>query len=160
MKAMRPLIENVERPLALFLLAVVLASIIFLGWAYWRDNNLAKGFDKIADGATRQDVVRLLGKPKKVEIAGSFLGRFNSLRSRAVQPNTCTLRRLLSTILNTTSSDLTAAGTSLVKIHCHLLEPVTPSTLISLSSRQEALVRFRDKPGVESNRVAPLTAAM
>jgi hypothetical protein len=53
MKAMRPLIENVERPLALFLLAVVLASIIFLGWAYWRDNNLAKGFDKIADGATR-----------------------------------------------------------------------------------------------------------
>jgi len=49
-------------------------SIIFLGWAYWRDNNLAKGFDKIADGATRQDVVRLMGKPKKVEECGEFFG--------------------------------------------------------------------------------------
>ena len=53
---------------------VVLAPFIFLGWALWRDSNLAKGFDKIADGATRRDVLRLLGKPKKVEKCGEFFG--------------------------------------------------------------------------------------
>jgi hypothetical protein len=42
---MRPLVENVERPLALLILIAVLAPFFFLSWAFWRDNRLAKKFD-------------------------------------------------------------------------------------------------------------------
>src|ERR1700676_1422042 len=51
---------------------VVLTPLLVLGWAYLREGSLAKGFGKIADGATQQDVVRLMGKPKKVEMCGEF----------------------------------------------------------------------------------------
>jgi hypothetical protein len=64
----------IERAGVLLVLIVVLTPIILLGWAFWRDSNLAKGFAKIADGATRRDVVRLMGKPKKVEKCGEFFG--------------------------------------------------------------------------------------
>jgi hypothetical protein len=64
----------IETPIVLLILILVLAPFIFLGWAIWRDHSLAKGFDRITDGATRQDVVRLMGKPKKVEKCGDFLG--------------------------------------------------------------------------------------
>jgi hypothetical protein len=74
---MRPPSEDelpIEWPLALFILIVVLTPVLALGWAYLRDGSLAKGFDKIADGASQQDVVRLMGKPKKVEKCGEFFG--------------------------------------------------------------------------------------
>jgi hypothetical protein len=71
---MRPLIENVERPLALFLMAVVLAPFLFLGWAVWRDKSLAKGLDKITVGAPQKDVIRLKGNPKKILRCGEFFG--------------------------------------------------------------------------------------
>jgi hypothetical protein len=64
----------IERLVVSFLLIVVLTPFIFLGWALCRDNSLASGFEKIGDGATRQDVVRLMGKPKKVEKCGEFFG--------------------------------------------------------------------------------------
>jgi len=64
-----------RKQLAVWLILVLaLAPFIFVGWAVWRDNRLAKGFDKVEDGATRQDVVRLMGKPKKVEKCGHFFG--------------------------------------------------------------------------------------
>jgi hypothetical protein len=64
----------IEWPLALLILLVVLTPLLVLGWAYLRDSSIAKGFDKIADGATQQDVVRLMGKPKKVEKCGESFG--------------------------------------------------------------------------------------
>jgi hypothetical protein len=62
----------IERFVASLILVLVLLPFLFLGWAFWRDRSLVKGFDKIADGATRQDVVRLMGKPKKVGKCGEF----------------------------------------------------------------------------------------
>jgi hypothetical protein len=71
---MRQLVENIERPIALFLMAVMLTLLVLLGWALWRDNNLAKGFDKIEVGTTQRDVVQLMGEPRKVLKCGEFLG--------------------------------------------------------------------------------------
>jgi hypothetical protein len=65
-KNMRPLVENIERPIALFLMAVMLTLFVFLCWACWRDNSLAKSFDKIEVGTTQKNVVQLMGKPRKV----------------------------------------------------------------------------------------------
>jgi len=76
LKEMRQSIENIERPLALFLIAVVLTLLLFLGWACWRAKSLAKGFDKITVGATENDVFRLMGSPKKVLKCGEFFGPF------------------------------------------------------------------------------------
>lgn len=73
---MRPLIENIERPIALFLMAVMVWLLMFLGWALWRDNSLAKGFDKIGVGTTQQGVVQVMGEPRKVERCGEFFGPF------------------------------------------------------------------------------------
>jgi hypothetical protein len=55
-------------------LILVLAPFIFLSCAFWRDRSLSTGFNKITDGATQQEVVRLMGKPKKVEKCGEFFG--------------------------------------------------------------------------------------
>jgi hypothetical protein len=62
------------RPLPLLILIVVLAPVLFLGWAYWRDSSLTKGFDKISVGTTKEDVARLMGKPKKILKCGEFFG--------------------------------------------------------------------------------------
>jgi len=43
-----------ERPLALFLIAVVLAPLRFFGWAYWRAKSLAEG-----------DSIKLQSAPQK-----------------------------------------------------------------------------------------------
>jgi hypothetical protein len=74
---MRPPADDklpIQWPLALPILLVVLIPLLVLGWAYLRDGSLAKGFGKISDGATQQDVVRLMGRPKKVEMCGEFFG--------------------------------------------------------------------------------------
>ena len=62
----------IERVVVSIILILVLAPFIFLGWALWRDRRLVKGFDKVADGVTQQDVVRLMGKPRKIEKCGEF----------------------------------------------------------------------------------------
>ena len=64
--------QPIERLVVWLILILVLIPFLFLGWAFWRDHSLAEGFDRITDGATRQDVVRLMGKPKKVEKCGEF----------------------------------------------------------------------------------------
>jgi hypothetical protein len=64
-------IEKLVQSLILILLA---SPFILLGCAFWRDKNLSESFDKVADGATQEDVVRLMGKPKKVEKCDEFLG--------------------------------------------------------------------------------------
>ena len=70
-------LSNKPQPIARFVVSLilipVLAPFVLVGWAFWRDNRLTRGFDKITDGATRQDVVRLMGTPKKVEKCGDFL---------------------------------------------------------------------------------------
>jgi hypothetical protein len=58
----------------LLILIAILAPFVFFGWAHFRDSGLAKGFEEIADGATQRDVIRLMGKPKKVEKCGEFFG--------------------------------------------------------------------------------------
>jgi len=63
----------IERVVVSFILILVLAPFIFFGWALWRDNSLVKGFEKIADGATQQEVLRLMGKPKKIGKCGEFI---------------------------------------------------------------------------------------
>jgi hypothetical protein len=64
----------VERFVISFFLILALTPFMLLGWALWRDNSLANGFEKIIDGATRLDVVRLMGKPTKTEKCGEFFG--------------------------------------------------------------------------------------
>jgi hypothetical protein len=64
----------IQRVIGSIILILVLASSLFLAWGLWRDHSLAKGFDKIADGSTQENVVRLMGKPKKVEKCGEFFG--------------------------------------------------------------------------------------
>jgi len=71
---MRPSVEDIERPIVLCLLAVMLALLLFLGWAVWRDNSLAKGFDKIEVGTTQKEVVQLMGEPRKMLKCGEFFG--------------------------------------------------------------------------------------
>jgi hypothetical protein len=66
--------EDIERPIAVVLMMGALLPVLFIGYAYWRDNGLARGFDKITVGATQRDVVRLMGKPKKIEKCGEFFG--------------------------------------------------------------------------------------
>ena len=63
---MRTLVENIERPIALFFMAGMLALLAFLGWALWRDNRLSKSFDKIVVGTTQKNVVQLMGEPQRV----------------------------------------------------------------------------------------------
>jgi hypothetical protein len=64
----------VERAGVLLVLIVVLAPFVLLVWAFWRDQSLAEGFDKITVGATQEGVVRLMGKPKKTLKCGEFFG--------------------------------------------------------------------------------------
>jgi hypothetical protein len=71
---MRSLIKDIERPVALFLTAVVVALLVLFGWAIRRDNSLARGFDKIEVGSTQKEVVQLMGEPRKVLKCGEFFG--------------------------------------------------------------------------------------
>lgn len=48
--------------------------MLLFGWAYFRDKSLSTGFEAIVNGATQLDVLRLMGKPKKIEKCGAFLG--------------------------------------------------------------------------------------
>ena len=64
----------VKRPVFLIVGSVVLLGTAWLAWAIVRDNQLSNGFDKIATGATEQEVLQKLGRPKRVEKCGELLG--------------------------------------------------------------------------------------
>ena len=63
-----------KRPVYLIIGSVVLAGALWLAWAILRDNQLRNGFDKIEIGATEQEVLQKLGRPKRVEKCGEFFG--------------------------------------------------------------------------------------
>ena len=49
-------------------------GVFWLAWASVRDRQLVKGFDQVKPGTTEQEVVQSLGRPKRVEKCGDFLG--------------------------------------------------------------------------------------
>jgi len=55
---------------------LILIGAAWLLWAVIRDRQLAKGFDEIEVGTTEQEVLRLMGQPKRVEKCGEFWGPF------------------------------------------------------------------------------------
>jgi hypothetical protein len=64
----------VKRPVYLIIGSIVLAGALCLARAIVRDNQLRNGFDKIEIGATEQEVLQRLGRPKRVEKCGEFFG--------------------------------------------------------------------------------------
>jgi hypothetical protein len=64
----------VKRPVYLIIGSVVLAGSLWFAWAILRDNQLRNGFDKTEIGATEQQVLQNLGRPKRVEKCGEFFG--------------------------------------------------------------------------------------
>jgi hypothetical protein len=72
-----PPIEDIERPLAIAVLILIVLPFAIFGWAYRQDKILARNFQKVSVGATREDVVRLLGKPKYETPCGEFMGPQN-----------------------------------------------------------------------------------
>ena len=63
-----------KRPVHLIIGSLVLAGALLLARAILRDNQLRNGFDKIEIGATEQEVLQKLGRPKHVEKCGKFFG--------------------------------------------------------------------------------------
>ena len=63
-----------KRPLYVVGGGVVLLGVFWLAWASVRDRQLVKGFDQVKPGTTEQEVVQSLGRPKRVEKCGDFLG--------------------------------------------------------------------------------------
>jgi hypothetical protein len=51
-----------------------LAGPIWLAWAILRDKQLEKAFNEITVGATEQEVLQRLGRPRRVEKCGEFFG--------------------------------------------------------------------------------------
>jgi hypothetical protein len=64
----------VKHPVYLIIGSIILAGALWLAWAILRDNRLRNGFDKIELGATDQEVLQRLGRPKRVEKCGEFFG--------------------------------------------------------------------------------------
>ena len=65
---------SVKYPGYLIVGCIVLAGAIWLAWAILRHKQLEKGFDEITAGATEREVLKSLGRPKRVEKCGEFLG--------------------------------------------------------------------------------------
>ena len=54
---------------------LLVAAAWFL-WAVVRDERIATGFDEVEVGTSEQDVLRLMGRPNRVEKCGEFWGPF------------------------------------------------------------------------------------
>lgn len=52
----------------------VFAGLCWIAWAIYRDVRLEKGFDKIRPGDTESEVLQALGRPKRIEPCGEFMG--------------------------------------------------------------------------------------
>lgn len=63
-----------KHPCYLIVSCIVLAGAIWLAWAILRHRQLEKDFDVITAGATEREVVKSLGRPKRVEKCGEFFG--------------------------------------------------------------------------------------
>ena len=55
---------------------IFVAGSIWLAWAILRDRQLYAHVDGIKAGATEQEVLHELGRPKRVEACGEFWGPF------------------------------------------------------------------------------------
>lgn len=61
-----------KRTLALVLVYVVMVGVLWLASAILRDHRLYSNFGKIQNGMSEREVVRLMGKPTRVETCGEF----------------------------------------------------------------------------------------
>ena len=55
------------RKVKLIIVVVVVAASIWIGWSIIRARLLSKGFERIAIGDSRDQVMHLLGKPWRIE---------------------------------------------------------------------------------------------
>jgi hypothetical protein len=60
----------------LIVASIILAGAIWLVWAILRDRQLYAHFDGVKAGASEADVLRELGRPKRVERCGEFWAPF------------------------------------------------------------------------------------
>ena len=63
-----------KRPVYVIVGSIVLAITAWFVWAILRDTRLARDFEKIETGATESEVIVTLGKPKRIEKCGEFMG--------------------------------------------------------------------------------------
>ena len=63
-----------KRAIYLVVCCTVLMMALWLAWAFMRDRKLWREFDTIKTGATQREVLEKLGKPKRVENCGEFMG--------------------------------------------------------------------------------------
>src|SRR2546426_12420080 len=62
------------RKVKLIIVVVVAAASIWIGWSIIRARLLSKGFERIAIGDSRDQVMHLLGKPWRIERCGVSFG--------------------------------------------------------------------------------------
>jgi hypothetical protein len=53
---------------------IVLVGVLWLVWAFRRDHRLYRNFGRIRTGTSEQEVIEMLGEPKRVENCGEFWG--------------------------------------------------------------------------------------
>ena len=63
-----------RRTLFFVSITIVLIALCWIAWGIRRDKQLDSGFNKIKSGDSESEVVRLLGRPKRVEHCGDFMG--------------------------------------------------------------------------------------
>jgi hypothetical protein len=66
---------SVKRPTYIIVGIFVLAIVAWFAWAILRDKRLARDFEKVETGTTESEVVVTLGKPKRIEKCGEFMGQ-------------------------------------------------------------------------------------
>jgi len=66
--------RRMKSPLALFVECFLLAGTCWIAWGIYRNEELQKGFNDINPGHTESQVLRALGRPKRVERCGEFMG--------------------------------------------------------------------------------------
>jgi hypothetical protein len=98
---------SVKYPGYLIVGCIVLAGAIWLAWAILRHKQLEKGFDEITAGATEREVLKSLGRPKRVEKCGEFFGPLPKKRQRTAPRSISTLHLLRRCCRNTSFLDLT-----------------------------------------------------
>jgi len=65
---------SVNRSYKIIVVITILAAAAWFAWGILRDKQLARDFDKVKTGASEYEVVKTIGKPKKIEKCGEFLG--------------------------------------------------------------------------------------
>jgi hypothetical protein len=60
----------------LIVACIVVAVAVWLVWAILRDRQLYTTFDRVKAGESETDILRQLGRPKRIERCGEFWGPF------------------------------------------------------------------------------------